>query len=264
MIKISDSNFNVNSITGQYKPDSIEMYIINKLSSSSQIYHYNSLEELKFELNFRKSIVEASIKLNISKFRFRTFRKSICNPEYWERTKQGGFLLKKGVKPSSAIDDIYKNGSKYGTECATAIVIVYYKSCLMSFQEKIFNSTFKSIYLMDWENTDDNLSLNVFNHIVDYLPGDCRYFKNPEVNPLVPEWQGENVILLKDNKYYGHGIGIKTENEIISILNKRRIIGATKSAYLLDSATRPDFKQLAYIYYNSPFRFKHSQISINK
>ncbi|WP_333861383.1 protein-glutamine gamma-glutamyltransferase [Clostridium sp.] len=254
MIKISDNNFDVNSIISKYSHNSIERYILNELSSSSQTYHYNSIEELKFELGLRKNIVDASIKLSMSKFRFRTFRKSICNPEYWERTRQGGFLLKERVRASAAIDDIYKNSSKYGTECATAIVIVYYKGCLDSFHEKIFDSTFKNIYLMDWQNTDQNLSLNVFAEVKDYLPGDCRYFKNPEVNPLTPEWQGENVIVLGNGKYYGHGIGIRTADEIITALNKRRIIGATHSAYLLDSVTRPDFKQLAGIYFNASLR----------
>lgn len=254
MIKISNSNFDINSIIAQYKDNSIERYILNELSSSSQTYYYNSLEELKFELDLRKNIVDASIKLSMSKFRFRTFRKSICNPEYWERTKQGGFLLKEGVKASAAIDDIYKSSSKYGTECATAIVIVYYRGCLSSFREKIFDSTFKHIYLMDWQNTDENLSLDVITDVDVYLPGDCRYFKNPEVNPLTPEWQGENVIVLGNAKYYGHGIGIKTADEIIAALNKRRIIGATHSAYLLDSVTRPNFKQLADIYFNASSR----------
>ncbi|WP_368488859.1 protein-glutamine gamma-glutamyltransferase [Clostridium sp. BJN0013] len=255
MIKISNSNFDINSIIAQYKDNSIEKYILNELSSSSQTYYYNSLEELKFELNLRKNIVDASIKLSMSQFRFRTFRKSMCNPEYWERTKQGGFLLKEGVRSSTAINDIYKNSSKYGTECATAIVIVYYKGCLSSFQEKIFDSTFKKIYLMDWQNIDENFSLNVISDIEDYLPGDCRYFRNPEVNPLTPEWQGENVIVLGNGKYYGHGVGIRTADEIVGALNKRRIIGATQSAYLLDSVTRPDFKQLSDIYFHATSRF---------
>jgi ubiquitin len=56
----------------------------------------------------------------------------------------------------------------------------------------------------------------------DFFPGDCRYFKNPDVNPETPQWQGENVIDLNDGKYYGHGIGIRTADEIINALNERR------------------------------------------
>ncbi|MFL0193982.1 protein-glutamine gamma-glutamyltransferase [Clostridium sp. WILCCON 0269] len=254
MIRISYNSFDVNTIINQYKNNSIERSIINKLSSSSQVYDYNSLDELKFELNLRKNIVNASIKLNMSDFHFRTFRKSMCNTDYWERTKQGGFLLKDGIKSSAAINDIYKNSDEYGTECATAVVIIYYKACLDSLGEKIFDHTFQKIYLINWHYIDKNLSLNVIDNIKDYLPGDCRYFQNPQVNPLTPEWQGENVIVLGDGKYYGHGVGIRTESELITALNRRRIIGATQSAYLLDSVTRPDFKQLAYIYSNASSR----------
>ena len=58
---------------------------------------------------------------------------------------------------------------------------------------------------------------------MDYLPGDCRYFNNPDVDPLTPEWQGENAIDLSGGMYYGHGIGIKTADKIIEILNHNRI-----------------------------------------
>ena len=40
---------------------------------------------------------------------FKTFRKSICNLDYWDRTKEGGFILKNGVTPSDAIKDISIN-----------------------------------------------------------------------------------------------------------------------------------------------------------
>lgn len=38
-------------------------------------------------------------------------------------TDEGGFLLRSGVTPASAIRDIFRNGRQYGFECATAIVI---------------------------------------------------------------------------------------------------------------------------------------------
>ncbi|MEY7999282.1 protein-glutamine gamma-glutamyltransferase [Clostridium sp. Mt-5] len=248
MIKISGTELDINTIIDQYKNHSIERYTLNKLFSSVHIYDYNSLDELKFELNMRKNIVNASIELDRSDFSFSVFRKSRCNTDFWERTKQGGFLLKEGVKPSVAINDIYKNSRKYATECATAMVIVYYRAFLDSFSEKFFDATFSRIYLMNWYYVDDHLKLHTSDTIADDLPGDCRYFQNPQVNPLTPEWQGENVIDLGNGKYYGHGIGIRTSDEIIAALNTRRIIWATESAYLLDSAKRPNFQQLAHIY----------------
>ncbi|MCL2773571.1 MAG: hypothetical protein FWD71_09505 [Oscillospiraceae bacterium] len=54
--------------------------------------------------------------------------------------------------------------------------------------------------------------------------------------------------------YYGHGIGITTADEIIRDLNSRRTEYAAKSAYLIDSVGRPDFKKLSDIYYSIPRR----------
>lgn len=253
MIKIEGNKLDVNTIIDQYKSNSIEAYILNKMSSGEEVYEYDSLDELKFEINLRKNIVDAAIDLNKSDFDFAVFRKSTANPEYWDRTPQGGFLLRNGVSASSAINDIYKNSHKYATECATAMVIVYYKAVLDSFGAKLFDEVFSNIYLMNWHYIDRNLGLDVSDDISDFLPGDCRYFKNPDVNPLTPEWQGENVIQLGNGKFYGHGIGIKTADEIIESLNEERFMGARRSAFLVDSATRPDFKHLYYIYskYNS-------------
>ena len=74
--------------------------------------------------------------------------------------------------------------------------------------------------------------------------GDRRYFDNPDVDPVTPEWQGENVIVLDNSLYYGHGIGIEDANDIIKSLNSNREHGSTQSAFLMDSASRPNFKKL--------------------
>ena len=59
-----------------------------------------------------------------------------------ERTEEGGFLLKDGVKPSEAIKDIFVNSSLYGTECATAMVIVFYGAIVNVFPEEVFDRVF--------------------------------------------------------------------------------------------------------------------------
>ena len=81
-----------------------------------------------------------------------------------------------------------------------------------------------------------------------FLPGDRRYFANPDVDPLTPEWQGENVIDLGGGEYYGYGIGKHKAETFIRLLNGNRIDGADESAYLMDSAARPDFKRLYGLY----------------
>jgi protein-glutamine gamma-glutamyltransferase len=156
----------------------------------------------------------------------------------------GGFTLKTGVRPSEAIDDIFVNTRLYGTECATAIVIIYYKAVLDSYKADLFNKAFGEIVLMNWRDMDDLLGVSTYRRLPDYVPGDCRYVKNPDVNPLTPEWQGENIIDLGSGRYYGHGIGTGDVEYFIRALNQNRIAGSQVSAYLMDSATRPDFHGL--------------------
>ncbi|MGH4124377.1 MAG: protein-glutamine gamma-glutamyltransferase [Clostridium sp.] len=250
MIILSNNILNIDTFINKYKPNDIEIDIITKMSLSKDLYEYNSLNGLQFELKLRNNIVIAAKKLNESYMTFTTFRKSMCNLYYWDRTDEGGFILKKGITPSAAINDISINSSKYGTECATAMIIIYYQALLNIFPEKYFNELFPKIQLMNWHYIDDLLEdAGYLEKRSDYLPGDRRYFVNPDVNPLKPEWQGENVIDLGNELYFGHGIGIGNAEEIIIELNKFRIKEAKSSAYLLDSAARLDFKSLADIYF---------------
>lgn len=254
MLVISRRQVTTEDVEREYNLTPIEKFIVDKMVSSSEIYRYDSLEELKFELNLRLSIIKASRDLNKSSFRFRVFKESICNHKFWTRTDEGGFLLKEGVEPYAAIEDIYINSSKYGTDCSTAIIILYYKALLDILPRQLFNRLFNEIYLMNWKDLDDDLGIATYSNIQDFFPGDCRYFKNPDVNPDTPEWQGENAIDLGDGTYYGHGIGIEDGDGIIRDLNKNRKEGAKRSAYLMNSATRLDFKYLAKEYLKFNYR----------
>jgi len=249
MITISGTEITPDSMTYQYMSGSIQGKVLNILFSSSFTYKYASQDQLRFELDLRAGIVNAAIELSKSRLAFRTFRNSYCNTDYWLRTNEGGFLVNDGIKSSDAVRDIYINGQMYGTECATAIVIIYYKALVDIFPEGKFNYLFGNIYLMDWKHLDSDLGVRHYKSTSDVLPGDCLYFKNPDVNPVTPEWQGENVIDLGNETYYGHGIGIKDAEGIIEALNRHRKSGATRSAYLTSGVTRPAFKHLAYNYY---------------
>ena len=54
------------------------------------------------------------------------------------------------------------------------------------------------IELMNWSNIDEKLGVDYYDSVSDFMPGDCIYFKNPDVNPKTTEWQGENTIDLGD------------------------------------------------------------------
>jgi protein-glutamine gamma-glutamyltransferase len=249
MIKIANQVVPAETLLKDYPQNSIEAKIIKALSDSSSSFSYSSLEQLQFELSLRKAIIQASYDLAKSRFAFAVFRKSRGNPEYWERESNGGLRLKAGAIPSEAIKDIYKNSHLYASECATAMIIVYLKAMLSVYPEDLFNQSFREITLMNWSRIPKLLAeVGRMNPVNVYLPGDRRYVANPDVNPVTPEWQGENVIDLGNGTYYGHGIGIHDVNTIIKELNENRRPDATKSAYLMDSAGRPNFKNLANIY----------------
>ncbi|NPV93388.1 MAG: protein-glutamine gamma-glutamyltransferase [Firmicutes bacterium] len=214
---------------------------------SETIGDYLSINFRSFERKLRLAIVRAARDLSRSGLAFATYDNSRCNPVFWDRTEQGGFLLKKGVPPFDAIKDIYVHGSSYATECSTAIPIIFYKALVDLFPAGLFNELFANLYLYDWK-VDRDLGVHV-EVPSQYLPGDCRYFDNPDFNPDTPQWQGENVIDLGDGTYYGHGMGIAVPEKFIMVLNSLRKIGAGRSAYLTDEATRPDFKYLSDRYY---------------
>ncbi len=245
MITITGSLFDASAIANEYPAGSVERQLLSVMSQSSENYRFSSPDRLKFELELRKETVSAAKTLDESSFSFATFHQSKCNTELWERMPNGGFKLKSGANPAAAIRDIYANGSAYASECATAMIIVYYKALLGVYGEVLFNEVFPSIYLMNWHALDPLLrSVGAPRQANDELLGDRKYFDNPDVNPKTPEWQGENAIVLPGGLYYGHGVGTKTADEMIRILNRTRRPGATRSAFLMDTASRPDFDRL--------------------
>ena len=136
----------------------------------------------------------------------------------------------------------------YATECATAMVIIYYKALADVYPKELFDSVFSEITLMNWHYLDRNLyEIGQMNTISGDIPGDRRYFRNPEVDLATPEWQGENVIDLGNAKYYGHGVGIYPAESIIFLLNEQRKEGATISAYLMEEAGNPNYRKLSNI-----------------
>ncbi|EMA6341322.1 protein-glutamine gamma-glutamyltransferase [Bacillus cytotoxicus] len=212
--------------------------MLSIMTGNQEVYSFRTVAELNFDLNIRMHIITSALELFQSGFQFRTFVTSFCNEEYWQRTALGGFRLRPGVSSSIAIRDIFKNGKMYGTECATAMIIIFYKALLELYDEEIFNHLFANLLLYTWDYDRDLKLMTKTGG--DIVPGDLVYFKNPQVNPASIEWQGENAIYLGNSFYYGHGVGVKTKEQIIYLLNDRRIPSAFISAYLTDFITRID------------------------
>ncbi|OAH52815.1 protein-glutamine gamma-glutamyltransferase [Domibacillus aminovorans] len=267
MIQLSGMPFQQSDM---WPSGSIESIIIQQMNEDTAVYSYQSIDELSFELKLRKNIILSARAMNQSNVRFAVFAKSRCNPQYWHLTRTGGFLLLDGVTPSDAIQDIYRNSSQYAFECATAMVIIYYHAVLNLIGESLFNQLFQNIYLYSW-HADPDLGLTS-NYTGHFLPGDVVYFKNPDFDPQTPQWRGENAVILGDGTYFGHGVGIKTAEQIIQALNRRRKPGKKQSAYLTNVVTRPSFKHLAKlsmsqgVYSNHKYQHivvQHSESSIS-
>lgn len=236
-------------ITNEYEPFAAEkQQILSIMAGNQEVYSFRTADELSFDLNLRVNIITSALELFQSGFQFRTFQQSFCNPQFWKRTSLGGFQLLPNTPPSIAIQDIFKNGKLYGTECATAMIIIFYKALLSLYEEETFNRLFANLLLYTWDY-DQDLKL-ITKTGGDLVPGDLVYFKNPQVNPATIEWQGENTIYLGNFFFYGHGVGVKTKEEIIYSLNERRVPYAFISAFLTDTITRIDSRIMSH--YASP------------
>ncbi len=243
MIKIADRVIDPALIWNHGQWTHVQRETIRRMAASPTVFSFPDQGHFQFELTLRNHIVGTARALNYSGVSFATFKKSRCNEAVWHLTDYGGFRIRDHVTPADGIRDIYRNGRMYAFECATAMVILIYRAVLASIDEAAFNRLFANMLLYDWQ-FDQDLGLTTVEN-TPQLPGDVVYFKNPDYNRETPEWQGENAIVMGDGSYYGHGIGIVPAEEIISFLNNERGPGATRSAYLMEGATRPDF---AYLY----------------
>lgn len=239
MIQISGVPFQPNK---NLQLGGMEKTIIQQMQNDPVFYSYYSVKELLFELKVRKNIIQSANEMNKSKAVFRTFAHARCNPKFWQLTRAGGFLLRPDVQSADAILDIFRKGSLYAFECATAIPIIYYHAILNSIGSNLFNSLFQNLYLYSW-HTDTDLGINTFysNHT---LPGDVLYFNNPDFDRRTPWFRGVNAVILHDEKLFGHGFNIRTSEEMIQMLNTKRRHGSHQSAYLTKLVTRPSFKYL--------------------
>lgn len=221
---------------------SIEKLIIQQMQNAPLNFSYYSIDELLFELKIRKNIIESAKEMNKSKAVFTSFAYARCNPRYWILTRAGGFLLRPDVLPSDAILDIFRNGPLYAFDCATAIPIIYYHAILNSIGSNLFNSLFRNLYLYSW-HTDTDLGIITFysNH---FIPGDVMYINNPGYDRRTPQFRGINAVLLEDGRLFAHGFNIRSSEEMIQILNKKRYSGSYQSAYQTKLLTRPSFKYL--------------------
>jgi len=224
----------------------VQSEVYAKMCASGAEYAYDYKEQLLFELETRAEIQNAALLFKDCGMTFAVFENSSRNAAFWNRTDNGGFRLKSGVKPSGAINDIFINGGAYASECATAITIIYYKALLEVYKSDKFDEIFPKVYLMDWDIREPLLArLARTAPAADVLTGDRGYFANPDHDPDLPQWQGENVIVMQDGMFFGHGIGYADKSYFLKELNAKRKKGSGIPSYFVNEIGRPDYKKLA-------------------
>lgn len=267
MIYVAGRPFQPND---SWKLTKTESLVLGALQNSPEAYSFSSDQDLWFEIKARNNIIASAKQMDEGDSSFATFRTARCNREYWNLTTSGGFLLKRQVRPADAISDIFKNSSLYKFECATACIINFYHGLLMTMGSASFNTLFPNLYLYSWHADDDLGMYSYFaNH---YIPGDVVYFNNPDVDPQNPWFRGVNAITMGDDRFFGHGFRIRTENKMIEGLNKKRKPDSQQSAYLTSLITRPSYQPLARfsplqeartIHKTKPFIVHHNKTSVS-
>ncbi|WP_223881836.1 protein-glutamine gamma-glutamyltransferase [Niallia endozanthoxylica] len=221
-----------------------EIYLA--LADSLSPHYYETTHQFLFDILLKENIIKAAKLLNDKRPDFSPFVTSKFNPTFWTKTPFG-YSLKPNVLPSNAISDIYNNSSEYGFECETAVVLIFYKAVLDSISNRSFNHLFQKLLVWDWSYDRD---LGIYTESGNnFIPGDVVYFYNPDYDH--PIWMGENAVYLGRDLYFGHGIGVKTSEEMIAALNTLRKKNAVKSAYLMSQHSRLNIRYLAQ--FSTPF-----------
>ena len=136
-------------ITNEYEPFAAEkQQILSIMAGNQEVYSFRTADELSFDLNLRVNIIISALELFKVDFSFVHFNNPFATPVL-EKTSLGGFELLPNIPPSIAIQDIFKNGKLYGTECATAMIIIFiklYYHCMRKKLSIVYLQTFYFIH----------------------------------------------------------------------------------------------------------------------
>lgn len=230
-------------LRGKVDPADVFIYRNGKGKLVKTVLGKTRLQQAQIQLN----IVKAAKAFHAAGVKFSGSSKTdAVNKELWWMGYGGKMGVRQGVRPSDAINDIFKHGSKYGMECATATMVIMYKGILDTIGPKDFDRAFAKTRLFRWDIKDDDFkAAEKKGDLPGFWPGDHTYFKNPEFDPANSAFQGENVIYLGGGQYFGHGLGIVSEREVIASLNELRRPGARTSARRDNFELRLDGKKIA-------------------
>jgi len=169
-------------------------------------------------------------------------RKTQANPQFWNVDQNGRMSVRAGVSPSDAIDDVFNNPNAYTVDCATASHVVGLRAIKNTIGAEDFNRTHQGLNIYGWDAKRLGAGGNMqsISKVTGsqnerarggLRAGDVGYFKNPD--NISTEWQGENVISLGGDKYWGHPGGTKSSQGWVDWINQNaRTPYATREAFL--------------------------------
>jgi protein-glutamine gamma-glutamyltransferase len=237
-----------------------ERAIIDAMMQSKTRF-VRSEKEIDLEIRFRSNMVKAAQAINdrapMFPERGENFIEAPGASKFWGPDEEGNFgrgLHYKGEPYkhsfSEAIDELWATTSGLKCDCSAALTLVYLRALRDTLGKEEFDllwSNFQAIYktIPRVSQRGGNFTPGYFNvsggppiggladrYYTDHLPGDWSAFENKDVTPNFDwAWGAENVIVMPDDKFYGHGIGIKSREVMLDELAKRA--GEKRTAKLI-------------------------------
>ncbi len=201
------------TIVGEHAgPQNLESEIVYEMMRANRIFQIKDADvtQLKLHVNARSRTVQATTQAKFHFGRTSDFEQDEGRPAYNIKYWKNPYQVKKGVKPSTAISDIFNNHDSYCMGCAVGKLTVQ----LYGIHQAIGSEEFDK--LSGYRPFDRKYTRKLLRIRQDtiWVPGDGGYVKNA-IQGVQGLNSGENIIYVGGGKYWGHGMaGNKTKDEI--------------------------------------------------
>jgi RHS repeat-associated protein len=224
------------------------------LIESKTTYKYTD-QSIIAEMEFRDALLAAADKVKKSGLGFAAAGEVGKDVKGWEGVKDGiRFKKGSGLTASKAIEELFNQAKDVKLDCANGGILVFYEALRSYLGDERFDKLFVGERQLDIAQANSTrlfwLDLKKYD---DYLPGDWRYFSNPNLDPKESRaWQGFNAIQAgkeATGKFIAHPGFELTAQETIDKLNSKTSVvderGTRAGGASLDKdARRFDFDKI--------------------
>ena len=136
-------------ITNEYEPFAAEkQQILSIMAGNQEVYSFRTADELSFDLNLRVNIIISALELFKVDFSFVHFSNPFATPVL---EKNVSWRIRASSKHTTFYchTGYFQNGKLYGTECATAMIIIFiklYYHCMRKKLSIVYLQTFYFIH----------------------------------------------------------------------------------------------------------------------